>query len=144
MGDSLSSQDSAFINLCIFFKKQPVDSIRSDRLPLIPPNVTSELSLATQATIWLYQEFISSQQHNVCVFGPSCSHFGQESIREFGLVKGVLLTADRLQRCNNFATHYEYEFDRLSGRLLDPVETYRNPEKKVDSIPAAPFAGNVQ
>jgi putative membrane protein insertion efficiency factor len=37
-----------------------------------------------------------------CRFHPSCSEYGYEAIDQHGLVKGTLLTAWRLLRCNPF------------------------------------------
>jgi uncharacterized protein len=135
-GGQANTQDSVFTNLCLVLEKQTVDITGSDRrLPVFPANETSDLSLVAQTMIRLYQESISSQQHNVCVFQPSCSHFGQEAIQHYGLAKGVLLIADRLQRCNNFASQYGYGYDQATGRLLDPVLNYQFRNPAYDSLP---------
>ena len=34
-----------------------------------------------------------------CRFYPSCSHYSAESVRRYGLCKGLRLTAGRLERC---------------------------------------------
>ena len=49
--------------------------------------------------IRFYQRFVSSKLSSRCVFEPSCSHYCELTIREFGLIKGVSLTFSRLLRC---------------------------------------------
>jgi len=38
-----------------------------------------------------------------CRFRPSCSAYGREAIRRYGLAKGGMLAAARILRCNPFA-----------------------------------------
>jgi len=70
-----------------------------------------------------YQRFISTQDGPACNFTPSCSQFGVESFRNFDFVRAILLTSDRLQRCNSMSNS-PYEADHRSGRLKDPIQTY--------------------
>lgn len=56
------------------------------------------LSKSIKLIRW-YQHRISPKLGNRCVFEPSCSHFCELVIREFGLLKGIYLTAKRLIRC---------------------------------------------
>jgi putative membrane protein insertion efficiency factor len=37
---------------------------------------------------------------NACRFEPSCSHYTEEAVREYGVIKGILLGAWRILRCN--------------------------------------------
>ena len=37
-----------------------------------------------------------------CRFHPTCSAYGREAIRRYGLPKGAVLTASRIVRCNPF------------------------------------------
>jgi len=92
--------------------------------PEIPPAGTQAglLKDALKGWIRVYQEVISPQDLPSCVFHPSCSRFALATLREFGSVKGYLLTADRLLRCNPFAYLY-YPFD--GEKFVDPVSTYR-------------------
>jgi len=74
--------------------------------------------------IKVYQQFISSQQSpQICVFTPSCSHFGQTAIKKYGLFFGSLMTSDRLQRCNGFAMKY-YKVNYQTGKCFDGVDQY--------------------
>ena len=60
-----------------------------------------------------------------CQFYPSCSNYGTLAIKEYGLLAGSAVTADRIMRCNPFAWHYHLqmqgEFHPSDGRLVDPV-----------------------
>ncbi len=47
-----------------------------------------------------YSKFISSQDHSDCPFYPSCSAYMFESVRNYGLIPGLIKGLDRLSRCN--------------------------------------------
>lgn len=76
--------------------------------------------------ISLYQEYISSRQGDVCNFTPSCSQFAYEAIDRKGLL-GIIMTFDRLQRCNYKCWSYAgkfYDIRYSEGRgykLYDPI-----------------------
>ena len=86
---------------------------------------TSEIKLSALWYIRFYQNFISTQhdKHKMCTFVPSCSRFSIEAIKYYGLFKGVLLTSDRLQRCNNFGKS-RYITDIQTGKRVDSVRKY--------------------
>ena len=67
-----------------------------------------------------YEKIISSQDGNTCCFSVSCSNFCVSMVRDKGMVKGALLTADRLTRCNGIQVD-RYEIDSLSGKNVDDV-----------------------
>lgn len=50
-----------------------------------------------------YQRFISPGLGRRCRFKPSCSNYAIEAIQTHGCVKGLLLTAWRLLRCQPLA-----------------------------------------
>ncbi|MGV9313000.1 membrane protein insertion efficiency factor YidD [Streptomyces sp. NPDC003691] len=52
------------------------------------------------ALIKLYQWTISPMLGPVCRYYPSCSHYGYTAIDRHGAVKGTVLTAWRILRCN--------------------------------------------
>jgi uncharacterized protein len=84
----------------------------------------SEVKFLFLGLIKFYQTYISSQQSKqVCIFYPSCSHFGQEAIQKYGLFYGSLMTSDRLQRCNGFSMEY-YKIDLQTGKCFDKVDNY--------------------
>ncbi len=85
---------------------------------------TEGVKLLFVGAIRFYQRFISTQDTPACTFTPSCSQFGVESFRHFDFVRAILLTSDRLQRCNS-VSNSPYGVDYRSGRLIDPIQTYR-------------------
>ncbi|NOX36085.1 MAG: membrane protein insertion efficiency factor YidD [Calditrichaeota bacterium] len=75
--------------------------------------------------ITLYQTFISSQDAPACNFTPSCSRFGQAALSRAGVWKGILLTSDRLQRCNGLPGREGfYPIDHETHRFFDPIDVY--------------------
>lgn len=50
--------------------------------------------------IKFYQKNISINKPPRCRFYPTCSEYGLQAIERHGLIKGVLLVAGRLLRCN--------------------------------------------
>lgn len=58
---------------------------------------------ALLATIRLYQRRISPALPRRCRYEPSCSSYTVESIDRFGVLRGSLLAAWRLLRCNPFS-----------------------------------------
>jgi putative component of membrane protein insertase Oxa1/YidC/SpoIIIJ protein YidD len=92
----------------------PSDSLTVPR-PFVPP-FSPERILSN--TITLYQVFISSQDLPVCIFELSCSRYGQRALEKHGLMKGILLTSDRFQRCNGFGQKH-YHFNPATGKFVD-------------------------
>lgn len=68
----------------------------------------------------LYKVFLSSQDHQSCVFTPSCSEYAIQSIKKQGFVKGTIDTFDRLTRCHGFSAE-NYPIDPKTNLLIDPV-----------------------
>ncbi len=62
------------------------------------------------APITLYQRFISPGLPARCRYHPSCSAYAAEAVRDYGVLRGVVLAAWRLLRCNP-----------LSAGGIDPV-----------------------
>ena len=52
------------------------------------------------APIRFYQRFISPGLGRSCRFSPSCSQYTLEAIQTHGCLKGLLLGAARIARCN--------------------------------------------
>jgi uncharacterized protein len=94
---------------------------------------TSEHQIGFTSLIKFYQTFISSQDTpQMCNFTPSCSRFGTLSIQKYGAPKGILLTADRLLRCNSTCNHI-YTVNQNVGKLNDPLATYSKVILKEDN-----------
>ncbi len=66
------------------------------------------------APIVVYQKVISPGLPRRCRYEPTCSHYAVQAIRRYGILKGLVLAAWRLLRCNPF-----------SPGGWDPVEAQR-------------------
>jgi putative membrane protein insertion efficiency factor len=66
------------------------------------------------APIVAYQRVISPAFPRRCKYEPTCSAYAVQAIREFGILRGLVLAAWRLLRCNPF-----------SHGGFDPVEAQR-------------------
>lgn len=51
----------------------------------------------------IYSNHISDQIINDCIYEESCSEFSQGAIRSYGPLKGVMLSMDRMMRCNRLS-----------------------------------------
>lgn len=49
-----------------------------------------------------YQLTLSSFMGRQCRFEPSCSHYAQEAVMRFGVVRGGWLAVKRIARCGPF------------------------------------------
>jgi putative component of membrane protein insertase Oxa1/YidC/SpoIIIJ protein YidD len=75
------------------------------------------------ALFGVYQRVVSPQDIDACAFAPTCSHFAWQAIERHGLVRGVLLGADRLLRDHGFSPH-AYRVDEATGRMQDDLSPY--------------------
>lgn len=82
---------------------------------------TSTVKLVFLGAIDVYRNRISPIQGERCGFYPTCSAFGRQAVSEYGALQGVIMTADRLTRCNLFKEPGPDYFLLPSGRLFDPV-----------------------
>jgi putative component of membrane protein insertase Oxa1/YidC/SpoIIIJ protein YidD len=60
-------------------------------------------SLVATAAMLFYQHVVSPELFRHCLYERSCSNYSKQAINEFGLIKGVFMSADRLMRCNGMA-----------------------------------------
>lgn len=80
-------------------------------------NIPSSL---LKSSFFVYKNFISPQDFSNCTFTPSCSEYAKIALEKKGLVRGYLMTFDRLCRCHGL-TPRKYQLDAESGRLIDEV-----------------------
>ena len=69
---------------------------------------------AAVAPIRAYQRLISPAFGRRCKYEPTCSEYAAQAIRRFGILRGLVLAAWRLLRCNPW-----------SHGGFDPVEQQR-------------------
>ncbi len=82
---------------------------------------TSCVKLVFLGAIRLYQKRVSSSGGtDRCGFRPSCSVYGYTAIEEEGPVIGLLMTTDRLTRCNIFKGPGPDYTLLPYGKLYDP------------------------
>jgi putative component of membrane protein insertase Oxa1/YidC/SpoIIIJ protein YidD len=77
-------------------------------------------------SLTVYQKVISPQLSAGCIYETSCSRFSRLAISEFGIIKGIALTTDRLTRCNRI-TAAGINRDRFNARglVIDEPSMYR-------------------
>jgi len=62
--------------------------------------ITRAAAAPVLAVLRLYRRFVSPLLPPACRFLPSCSEYSAQAIERHGLVRGALLAAWRLLRCN--------------------------------------------
>jgi uncharacterized protein len=67
------------------------------------------------APIVAYQRVVSPALGRRCKYEPTCSAYAVQAIREFGILRGPVLAAWRILRCNPFS-HGGY--DPVSAQTL--------------------------
>ena len=72
------------------------------------------LRAAAVAPVRFYQRFVSPGIPQRCKYYPSCSEYAARAIARYGVLRGVVLAAWRLLRCNPW-----------SHGGVDPVESQR-------------------
>ncbi len=89
-----------------------------------PGQETSPLRFVFLGAIHLYRTYVSPIDGPRCGFTPSCSAFARQAVGEYGGLRGVIMTADRLTRCNIFKKPGP-DYPLLpNGRLFDPVSAH--------------------
>ena len=83
--------------------------IQKDSLKTLKYKQFHEDRFLVKMMIKLYQNTISKQQGDVCVFEPTCSHFAEQSVEKYG-IKGIFMAIDRLERCNPTAWRYANKY----------------------------------
>jgi putative membrane protein insertion efficiency factor len=79
--------------------------------------------------IWLapvtaYQRLISPALPRRCKYEPTCSAYAAQAVREFGILRGSVLAAWRLLRCNPFS---HGGFDPVGAQRLFRTSTPSEP-----------------
>ena len=52
-----------------------------------------------------YQLLLSPMLGSNCRFMPTCSEYAMESLKEYGLIKGTVLTIKRIGKCHPWGGH---------------------------------------
>ena len=79
------------------------ESSSEPRLRDMPRRIEYLPRIALLGMIRLYQMTVSKGlPANSCRFYPTCSHYGYQAIYKYGVIKGGLMAAWRVIRCNPF------------------------------------------
>jgi putative membrane protein insertion efficiency factor len=76
--------------------------------------MTTPVREAVVAPIRAYQRVLSPAFGPRCRYAPSCSDYAIQAVRDYGILRGLVLAGWRLLRCNP-----------LSAGGLDPVSAQR-------------------
>lgn len=71
-----------------------------------------------QAPIAVYRRVISPALPRRCKYEPTCSSYAVQALQEFGILRGLVLAAWRVLRCNPFS-HGGY--DPVAAQRLFPL-----------------------
>lgn len=108
------SADASFLNIQLSQVKEkpqyPIEKTESN-----------EIKIGVQLFFLFYKNYLSSQDTRNCAFSPSCSTYCLHSVQKKGVVKGLMGAFDRLSRCN-YLSPENYQIDRQTGQLIDPVQ----------------------
>ena len=92
-----------------------MSSAAPEAAPRARPRRTARLARAlVAAPIVFYQRFVSPALPRRCKYEPTCSRYAVDAIRDYGILRGLVLAGWRLLRCNPWS-HGGY----------DPVEAQR-------------------
>lgn len=94
---------------------KPPSTVHAERIE------TSSIKLVLLAAITFFQKNLSPLDGPRCVLYPTCSHYAYLAIDKFGAFQGIMMSGDRLIRCNP-SRKADHDYPLLpSGRLYDPV-----------------------
>lgn len=96
--DDLIFEKTTFVNS--FESKREVTYLFAGKNAFIKYN---PVSLVFGGLLYAYQKTISVQIGAACPYEVNCSNFSKRCIQQYGILKGIPLTADRLTRCTKLA-----------------------------------------
>ena len=86
------------------------------------------VSLVLKGAMLGYQRLMSQQLARTCPYQITCSNFSKQAIEQYGLVKGVFLSADRIMRCNRIGLLDvpQLNVNPADGTIIDSLSRYSN------------------
>ena len=89
------------------------------------------VSLVFGGLMYSYQRFISPQLPSECLYVHNCSNFSKDLFYEYGIVKGLFTTSDRLLRCNRLSALdiHPLFIDEKSGKVMESIDIYKSDDK---------------
>jgi len=85
------------------------------------------VSLVLKGALLGYQKLVSEQLARSCPYEITCSNFSKQAIQEFGVFKGVFISADRILRCNRIGLLdvSPLSINPATGAIIDSPNMYR-------------------
>ncbi len=129
----LSAQDDSNIrdieNIQLHLSKEQISSYKRPYIYRDEPSIIKKINpvnLFFGASLYFYQNILSKHISADCLYMPSCSEYSKQAISQTGLVQGVILTIDRLNRCNIISAQdlKHYHKDEKTNRYPDPVSRH--------------------
>lgn len=100
----------------------PRDASKRECTEACSVRTTSESLYFMNASLYVYQNWISPQSAEACNFSPSCSQYAKEALQTWPAPRALLMISDRLQRCRGGRDmSRRYRIDMETGRFYDPV-----------------------
>lgn len=75
------------------------------------------ITFILRSGLYIYQHQITHQITSNCMYSPSCSEFSRQSLAQYGFLKGVSLTLDRLTRCTKLQAYYNIKHMKINTEL---------------------------
>ncbi len=113
----------------ILLIERPVEPQSNFKIKKNEQREFNTLKFLFKSAIKIYQFTLSGMQGDVCNFEPSCSNYAMEAIEKYGPLTGILLAADRLERCNPFAFSYVKKYYRLTYVKGRGIKIAEKPEE---------------
>jgi putative membrane protein insertion efficiency factor len=89
----------------------PFDVKRSRRVARFAERLRAVVTAVWLAPVHAYRRFVSPALPPRCKYHPSCSQYAVDAVRELGVLRGSIVAAWRLARCNPW-----------SNGGVDPIE----------------------
>ena len=130
----ICAQEDSFLNDIEFINKELLKSSKGSKSRVyIYKDESSAIkkynpvNVLYGGSLFIYQNVFSKHFSADCLFNPGCSDFSKQAVKEYGLPVGVLLTIDRLNRCNRIAGQdlKHYSMDPKTHKYPDPVSRYK-------------------
>ncbi len=116
----------------IFFVSALAISFGQSKYPVDTLLISKNVSLFKKVGILpiaIFQRFSYNANRLNCQFYPSCSNYGAQAIKDYGLFRGSFVAADRIVRCNPSSLEYHLkhggDFNPINKQLIDPVQLSR-------------------
>ncbi len=85
------------------------------------------VALVLKGALLGYQKLVSEQLARSCPYEMTCSNFSKQAMQEFGLFKGLFISADRILRCNRIGLLdvSPLSINPATGAIIDSPNMYR-------------------